>query len=125
MLPPGLDNVLVYVYDGAAVVGGEAVPAKNVVRFEPKDSAGPTVLSLQAAPGVEAVAEDRGFGTGHATKMLLFAGKKLNEPIAWHGCVSCALHFSCFVRFVRACCGKACVRDACACVHTSTRKKPL
>ena len=84
-IPEGLENVLVYVYDGEAVIGGEHVPAKHVARFEPKNAKKGGKLTLQAAPGAPAVSEDVGFGTGHAVKMLIFAGKKLRQPIAWHG----------------------------------------
>lgn len=84
-IPAGLENVLVYVYDGEAVVGGERVPAKHVARFEPKNAQVGGKLTLQAAPGAPPVSEDVGFGTGHAAKMLIFAGKKLRQPIAWHG----------------------------------------
>ena len=86
-IPAGLDNVLVYVYDGSAVVGDESVPAKHIIKLEPKDPSTPSTIRLQVAPDASEVAEDVGFGVGHGVKMLLFAGKKLNEPIAWHGYV--------------------------------------
>ena len=93
-LPAGLDNVLVYVYDGDAVVGGQHVQSKHVARFEPKDGGqSSSVLTVAAAPNATEVQVDKGFGTGHAAKMLIFAGKKLNEPIAWHGCVRVCVRF--------------------------------
>ena len=83
ILPPGLDNVLIYVYSGSARINGELVPDKHVIRLEPTEAS--RTLTLQAADDAPEVTTDTGFGTGHAVKMLLFAGKKLNEPIAWHG----------------------------------------
>ena len=97
-----MDNVIVYVYDGAVQVGGEYVAAKNVARFEPgtaeivdtetdaatvddaaadKDGAKTNgssergaVLTIQVAPDARTVDEDTGHGTGHAAKLMLFAG---------------------------------------------------
>ena len=100
-IPQGLNNVLVYVYDGTAVVNGLTVQPKHIARFEPEssgesggnsststveaDSSEPAFLSLQAAPGAEVVEEDVGHGVGHAVKLMVFAGKKLHQPIAWRG----------------------------------------
>jgi hypothetical protein len=59
-VPPGLETCLLYVYEGSAAVNGQEAPLQSVVALELL--AGPEGLSA-----------------------LLFAGKRLNEPIAWHG----------------------------------------
>lgn len=84
-IPAGLDNILAYVYDGDAIIGGEIVKAKQIARFEPLDVAKGAALSLVASPDAAEVQDDVGHGIGHAAKVMLFAGKKLNQPIAWHG----------------------------------------
>lgn len=70
-VPAELDNALLYVFRGAAALGsGEALPLHSVARFDASDAAARTI-QLRAGPE----------GAG----LMLFAGKRLNEPIAWRG----------------------------------------
>lgn len=69
-IPSELDNCLVYVYRGDAIVSGERVSAQHVARF---DAADPDVRDLTFVAGVE------GMGA------IIFAGKRIGEPIAWRG----------------------------------------
>jgi redox-sensitive bicupin YhaK (pirin superfamily) len=69
----GLDTAILYVYEGSlASLNGnkEPIEAGNVVLMDANldDRRG---LQLQT--------------TNSKASVLLFAGKKLNEPIAWHG----------------------------------------
>jgi len=86
VIPPLLDNVLVYVYDGSAMVNDELVMSKQVMRLEPSGTDElQRTLYLQGSGS--AATEDKGFGTGHFARLMIFAGKRLNQPIAWHGLV--------------------------------------
>merc|ERR1719181_1076479 len=69
-VPLELDNCLVYVYRGEAVISGESVSAQHVARF---DSTDPDARNLTFIAG-----ED-GMGA------MILAGKRIGEPIAWHG----------------------------------------
>ena len=68
-----LDNALVYCFRGGVAVGGSAdasIPVHGVARFDASDAAA-RALTLTAG----------GAGAG----LMLFAGKQLKQPIAWHG----------------------------------------
>ena len=65
------DNCLAYVYRGSATIGGSEVPRGSVVRLAP--AAG----SAERAFGISSGAEGAG--------VLVFCGKRLDQPIAWHG----------------------------------------
>ena len=70
-----LDNALVYVFRGGVAVGGAAaadasIPVHGVARFDASDAAA-RALTLTAG----------GAGAG----LMVFAGKMLKQPIAWHG----------------------------------------
>lgn len=70
-----LDNALVYVFRGGVAVGGAAaadasIPVHGVARFDASDAAA-RALTLTAG----------GAGAG----LMLFAGRRLKQPIAWHG----------------------------------------
>ena len=69
-VPRGLDTALLYVYEGSSTVNGAPVAMQSIVQFDARDD---------EARGLELVAGDEGLAA------MLFAGKRLNEPIAWHG----------------------------------------
>jgi redox-sensitive bicupin YhaK (pirin superfamily) len=70
----GLDTAMVYVYEGSlmSLNSKETIPTGSVVLLD---------ASLDDVRGIELVASDAEGGA----KVLVFAGKKLNEPVAWHG----------------------------------------
>jgi redox-sensitive bicupin YhaK (pirin superfamily) len=70
-VPRGLDTALLYVYEGsAASINGAPVGPQSIVQFDAGDD---------EARGLDLVAGGKGLAA------MLFAGKRLNEPIAWHG----------------------------------------
>lgn len=71
-VPLALDNCLLYVYSGSGQINNQAVTQHNVVRLDAANRD-------PEARGVTFTAGAIGFS------VLLFAGKRLNEPIAWHG----------------------------------------
>jgi redox-sensitive bicupin YhaK (pirin superfamily) len=70
----GLDTAMVYVYEGSLtrLNSKEIIPTGSVVLLD---------ASSDDVRGLEFVASDAKGGA----KVLLFAGKKLKEPVAWHG----------------------------------------
>ena len=68
-VPRGLNTALLYVYGGGGSVNGEAAPTHSVVQFDAADD---------AARGMTVIAGKEGL------LAMLFAGTRLNEPIAWH-----------------------------------------
>ena len=70
VVPPGMDTALLYVYQGSGTVAGKDVPEGAVVVLD---------ATSDEARGLFFEA-----GTAGA-HFLLFAGKKLKEPVAWHG----------------------------------------
>lgn len=73
-LPSTMDTALLYVYEGGARVNGAAAAAHDVVELD-ASSAEDRGLDITAGPD--------------GCAAMLFAGKKLREPIAWHGPASC------------------------------------
>ena len=78
-IPENLDSVLVYCYDKTIAkdssVNGAPVQAASVVRLDAQKG--------QSVRGLHLVA-----GSGDSLaglQCLVFAGKKLGQPIAWHG----------------------------------------
>jgi redox-sensitive bicupin YhaK (pirin superfamily) len=65
-----LNNVLIYVYNGSGTINGRKVSKNEVVHLDATNESRRNI-SLSA-------------GEQGAT-MLLFAGERLNEPVAWHG----------------------------------------
>ena len=65
------DNVLLYCYRGAGTVSGHAVPRAHIVRLDASAADGARALSIAA--GAEGMS------------LILFAGTRLKQPIAWHG----------------------------------------
>lgn len=70
VVPEGMDCCLLYVYEGDAVVNDEPVGSQHVVVFDAGSDSART-FSLASGAG--------------KLSAILFAGKRLNEPIAWHG----------------------------------------
>jgi hypothetical protein len=72
-LPDGMDTCILYCYRGAATVNGaQALSTKEAARLDASSSAARS-LSLTVA------------AEGGPCGVLLFAGKRINEPIAWRG----------------------------------------
>jgi redox-sensitive bicupin YhaK (pirin superfamily) len=75
-LAPSHDNCLVYCYRGAAVVGGAPLPSGHVARLDMASAAAaaaqPRTVQLTSSEAAE-------------TGLLVFAGRMLQQPIAWHG----------------------------------------
>jgi len=69
----GLDTVIAYVYEGAleGLNGKEAIEGGSVILLDASDD---------DRRGLEMVAANHS-----GANVLLFAGKKLKEPVAWHG----------------------------------------
>ena len=70
VVPPGMDTALLYVYQGSGTVAGKDVPEGAVVVL---DATSDEARSLFFEAGTS------------GAHFLLFAGKKLKEPVAWHG----------------------------------------
>lgn len=68
---PNMDTTFLYVYEGAGITyGTEHVPAQSIVVLD---------ATLPSSRTVHVKCEQE------ATSFLLFVGKKIREPIAWHG----------------------------------------
>merc|ERR1712241_956690 len=70
ILPPILDNCLVFVYEGGCIMCGQRLAHHDTARF---DAADPSRRKLILATGKQGVG------------MMIFSGMRINEPIAWHG----------------------------------------
>lgn len=68
-LSQGLDTAMLYVYEGKLETNGEPASEGHIVLFD---------ATTDVRRGVEMT-------TIEPAKAVLFAGKKLKEPIAWHG----------------------------------------
>eukprot|EP00597_Dinobryon_sp_UTEXLB2267_P003453 CAMPEP_0170068444 /NCGR_PEP_ID=MMETSP0019_2-20121128/7420_1 /TAXON_ID=98059 /ORGANISM="Dinobryon sp., Strain UTEXLB2267" /LENGTH=320 /DNA_ID=CAMNT_0010276097 /DNA_START=48 /DNA_END=1010 /DNA_ORIENTATION=- len=69
-LQESLNNCIVYLYKGSATICGGKVPTLHVIHLDASD---PTTRSITFTAGADGMAA------------MIFAGKKLNQPIAWHG----------------------------------------
>lgn len=69
-IPAELNNCIVYVYKGAGKVAGQDVVVHNVVRLGATD---PEVREFTFSAGADGMS------------VMVFAGKRLDQPIAWHG----------------------------------------
>lgn len=71
-VPEEMNTVLVYCYKGQCRVGaeGKVLPAQHVARLDANRAADRSLLLEAAKDGASC---------------LLFAGKRINESIAWHG----------------------------------------
>jgi quercetin 2,3-dioxygenase len=65
-----LDNCLVYVYQGTGTISGTFVSKGNVLLMD---------ASNQQSRDIHFSGTSEGFS------VIIFAGKRINEPIAWHG----------------------------------------
>ena len=70
-IPTGMDCCLLYVYEGEAMVSGQTARQQTIVVFD-------------ASSDVDRVFELSASANGPLSA-ILFAGKRLNEPIAWRG----------------------------------------
>eukprot|EP00946_MAST-07B_sp_MAST-7B-sp1_P004865 g4865.t1 len=71
-VPGGMETVLVYVYKGNGSLAGTTVTEKQVAKLARGDTSCDGQFTLQA-------------GDEGSMHVLLFSGKRLGEPIAWHG----------------------------------------
>lgn len=69
-IPLALNNCLIYVYKGQGTISGSVVPSGSVIRLDATD---PQLRDVHFAT------------TEKGLSAILFAGKKLNEKIAWQG----------------------------------------
>lgn len=69
-IPTNMDNAIVYVYKGSGQVNGRAIKAQQAALL---DASNPTVRGLQLSAGADGMTA------------MMFVGKRLNEPIVWHG----------------------------------------
>ena len=69
-VPTHLNNCLLFVYDGSGSVGDRKVSQHNVVHLD---------ASLEAVRSIHLSTESASMG------VMLFAGTRLNEPVAWRG----------------------------------------
>eukprot|EP01040_Poterioochromonas_malhamensis_P013241 gene13241-14542_t len=71
-IPLPLDNCLLYIYAGSGQINNQAVVQHNVIRLDAatRSAENRDVLLTAGSNGLF---------------VMLFAGKKLNEPIAWQG----------------------------------------
>lgn len=70
-VPLQLDNTLIYVYSGQGTINGHDIEAHDCIRLDASD-ANKRGVSISA---------ERGGGLA----AIMFSGKMLKQPIAWHG----------------------------------------
>jgi quercetin 2,3-dioxygenase len=71
-VPAGLDNSLVYATRGSGSVNGAALAMHQVAH-------------LDAGSGERRAVQLQAPADGSGLRVIIFSGKRLNEPIAWHG----------------------------------------
>ncbi|ETW00747.1 hypothetical protein H310_07293 [Aphanomyces invadans] len=69
-IPSGFDTCMLYVYEGSGRVGNKATGPNQIALF---DATSDNTRGFELSAGSTKVAA------------MLFTGKKLNEPLAWHG----------------------------------------
>ena len=69
-VPVHLDNCMIFIYSGAGNIGTSPVKKFDVLHMDATD---PTLRNIVMSTDSSEM------------KLMLFAGKKINEPIAWHG----------------------------------------
>lgn len=69
-LDASLNNAIAYVYKGSGSVAGQKVPVHSVVHLDATDASKRSFTMSGGAEGLY---------------VMLFAGQRLNQPIAWHG----------------------------------------
>ena len=70
-VPYGTPHPRVRAGQGVATVNGEAVPMHQIAMLDARDATGGRGCALVAGPA--------------GASVMLFAGKRLEQPIAWHG----------------------------------------
>jgi redox-sensitive bicupin YhaK (pirin superfamily) len=70
-VPEHMDNCLIYVFQGSMEVAGKKVGTHQVARLDASPGQ-PRSFTVQAA-------------ANEGARFLVFAGKMLKQPIAWHG----------------------------------------
>lgn len=93
----GLDTIMLYIYEGALKeVNGQEnhdLTAGSIILFDVKSTDRNRTFILETANAASSIDDETEEGTGRNNKnkkaaaagVLLFAGKKLKEPIVWHG----------------------------------------
>jgi redox-sensitive bicupin YhaK (pirin superfamily) len=70
-IPEGMDTCMVYVYEGSGSIAGQAIFEHQIALLDASSTDKKRLFDL---------------ATGDSSlSAMLFAGKKLHEPIAWHG----------------------------------------
>jgi redox-sensitive bicupin YhaK (pirin superfamily) len=69
-VPEHLDNCLLFIYAGNGKIGTTSVQHLNVIRFDATDTSS---RDIEVATGASEMS------------FIIFAGKRINEPVAWHG----------------------------------------
>ncbi len=72
-VPLEMDNCLVYVYDGSGKVNGQSLSTHSVVRLDAGRGSDENTRGLVLEAGSSGMSA------------MVFAGKRINEPIAWQG----------------------------------------
>ena len=76
-LAPHLDNAMVFVYKGSgATVNGAPVPLHSIALLDARASNGSRALHVSASGSV---------GEGPGVSLMVFAGVRLHQPVAWRG----------------------------------------
>ena len=70
---PHLDNVMAFVYRGAAEVNGAAASQHAIALLDARGRSGARGVRVSTAAG------------GAGASVMIFAGKRLNQPVAWRG----------------------------------------
>lgn len=69
-IPEELDNCIALVYEGEGKINGEELKKNQVIRLDASDK---SVRGCRFSSGSDGMS------------VMFFAGKRLNQPIAWHG----------------------------------------
>lgn len=80
-IPETLDNCMIYAYKGSGVISGQSLSTHEIIRFDASEKCARNV-TLNAVPANPKVCDE---GQGPLLAVMVFAGTRLNQPIAWHG----------------------------------------
>lgn len=72
-VPIDFDNCLLYVYEGSGKINNQNMVTHNVIRLDAMSAKDPESRNILLQAGPEGMSA------------MLFAGKRINEPIAWRG----------------------------------------
>ena len=81
VLTDGLDNCIVYAYSGAGFIGQEARPI--AMHYAARMDAQLSTSDQQNSTNENRVIKLKAGGDGMS--VIVFGGKRLNQPVAWHG----------------------------------------